>query len=96
MEMKENNEPIKIIEVLPEEKYKEGHVPGAINIPLDKLEEGVKGLDKKETLVVYCSSYKCQASTKAAKKLLELGFTNVLDFKAGKKSWTDAQLKLEQ
>ena len=38
LEMKANNEKFKLVEVLSEDSYKDGHIPGAINIPLDKLE----------------------------------------------------------
>ena len=39
LEMKANKENFKLIEVLKEDNYKKGHIPGAINIPLDKLEQ---------------------------------------------------------
>ena len=95
LEMQKNNEEFKLVEVLAEEYYNQGHIPGAINIPLDQLESTDK-LAKTDTIVVYCASYTCEASTKATKKLLELGYENVVDFKAGKKGWTDAGFELEK
>lgn len=95
LEMSVNNEPFKLVEVLSEDDYKKGHISGAINIPLDKLKEKAPDqLQKNETIVVYCGSYSCGASTKAAKKLTEMGYTNVLDFKASKKGWVDAGFPL--
>jgi rhodanese-related sulfurtransferase len=97
LEMLVNNEEFKLVEVLPEESFKSGHIPGAINIPLEKLETLAKEyLKKTDTIVVYCASYTCQASTKAAKKLLEMGYEKTLDFKAGKQGWRHAGFELEK
>jgi hypothetical protein len=44
-----------LIEVLPEGEYGEEHLPGAINIPLKRLnEEAVGGLDRSRPVIVYC------------------------------------------
>ena len=37
LEMKVNNEKFKLIEVLSEESYNEGHIPGEVNIPLSEI-----------------------------------------------------------
>ena len=42
LEMKTNNETFKLVDVLPEEEFMEGHIPGAINIPLEKLSTNAK------------------------------------------------------
>lgn len=44
-----------LVEVLPPEDYAEDHLPGAINLPLRKLEkEGREILDPGRPVVVYC------------------------------------------
>jgi phage shock protein E len=44
-----------LVEVLPEEEYREEHLPGAINIPLKKLDaQTTADLDKRKAVVVYC------------------------------------------
>ena len=97
LEMNANDEKFTLVDVLSEESYKDGHIPGAINIPLGNLESlAERYLDRKDTIVVYCGSYSCQASTKATKKLLEMGYENTLDFKAGKRGWQHAGLELEK
>lgn len=96
MEMMENKEPFKLIEALSPESYQEGHIPGAINMPLDKLPELAKKLNKTDTIVTYCANYHCHASTKAAAMLMNMGFKNVVDFKAGKQGWVNAGLELER
>ena len=97
LEMKANNEKFKLVEVLSEESYNEGHIPGAINIPFSKLEElKDKYLKKTDKIVVYCANYGCQASTRAARKLLKLGYNKTVDFKAGKRGWIHFGLELEK
>ena len=44
-----------LVEVLPKEEYEEEHLPGAINIPLRKLdEEARERLDPQRPVIVYC------------------------------------------
>lgn len=48
LEMRSKQENFKLIEVLKEDSYKKGHIPGTINIPLDKLGQAIpKSLKKK-------------------------------------------------
>lgn len=97
LEMQENNEKFKLVEVLGEDGFKQGHIPGAINIPVDKLQaEAGKKLKKNDTIVVYCASYTCHASTNAARILLKMGYKKTLDFKGSKKAWVDAGFELEK
>ena len=58
--------------------------------------EAGKKLKKADTIIVYCASYTCPASTNAAKILLKMGYKNVLDFKGSKKTWVDAGFELEK
>ena len=97
LEMLTNNEHLKLVEVLTIEEYEEGHIPGAVNLPLNELEKGAgQKLKKTEKIVAYCESYTCHASTKAAKRLSELGYKEALDFKGGKRWWRHAGLELEK
>lgn len=44
-----------LVEVLPREEYEEEHLPGAISIPLKRLDaESTADLDKRGAIVVYC------------------------------------------
>ena len=97
LEMMENKYKFRLVEVLSEDSYKDGHIPNSINIPVDNLEKDAgKNLKKTDTIVVYCASYKCPASTNAAKILLKMGYSKVFDFKGSKKAWVDAGFELEK
>jgi rhodanese-related sulfurtransferase len=44
-----------IVEVLPREEYEDQHLPGAIHLPLRRLEkEAADVLDRSRPVVVYC------------------------------------------
>lgn len=55
-ELKEYPEAV-LLDVRREDEYSEGHIPGAVNIPLQKLEEiKIRITDRKKKLYVYCLS----------------------------------------
>jgi len=76
--------------------YAELRIPGAINIPLDKLSKsslqktGILGLPRDRRIVVYCSKKQCHASLKEAKYLQSLGFTRVMALLDGFQAWNEA------
>jgi len=47
-----------VIDVLPAREYGEDHLPGAVNLPLRKIEADALGaLDPDRPIVVYCADY---------------------------------------
>ena len=45
-----------IVDVLPAREYAEDHLPGAINLPLRRIEaEAARALDPSRPVVVYCA-----------------------------------------
>jgi rhodanese-related sulfurtransferase len=55
--------------------YQTEHIPNAINLPHRTMSESTTAeLDKQFLYVVYCDGVGCNASTKGACNLLELGF----------------------
>lgn len=92
-----NDTQFALVEVLPAERYAAGHLPGAMNVPLnDSFEHNVEQSlpDENQHVVVYCSSFDCPASSEAARRLETLGYRNVFDYEAGKADWQAAGLKL--
>lgn len=44
-----------LVEVLPPDEYREDHLPGAVNIPLRRIDaEAGTALDRSRPVVVYC------------------------------------------
>jgi rhodanese-related sulfurtransferase len=67
-----------IVDVRNPDEYNESHIKGAVNIPVDAIDESVR-LDKDKRILVYCKSGK--RSSQAFNKLTELGY-NVYDMGA--------------
>ena len=45
-----------IVDVLPAREYSEDHLPGAINLPIRRIEtEASRVLDRRRPVVVYCA-----------------------------------------
>ncbi len=69
-----------ILDVRTPEEYLSGHIPGAINIPNEDISDAeVPGLtDKSQLILIYCRSGR--RSKEASKKLVKLGYTNIVEF----------------
>lgn len=71
---------VTIVDVRTAAEYAEAHIPDAINIPNEEIasEPPQQLPDKEATLLLYCRSGR--RSKEAAKKLAELGYSNVYEF----------------
>jgi rhodanese-related sulfurtransferase len=89
---------VTLVEALPEKYYRDGHLPGAIQIAHDAIRQRAPELlpDKDAFIVVYCANTPCQNSAIAARTLDALGYTNVAEYVAGKQDWVEAGLPLEK
>lgn len=94
----ESGDDIALVEALPALYYSDAHLPGALNLPLDSVDELAPALlpDKERAVVVYCSNRPCQNSLIAARRLVELGYTQVYDYAEGKQDWIEAGLPVER
>ncbi len=61
--IKENN--IILLDVRPEEEYVQGHLPGALNIPLEELEIRLAELSEDQEIIAYCRGPYCVLSMNA-------------------------------
>jgi rhodanese-related sulfurtransferase len=89
---------VTVVEALSPTHYAEAHLPGAINVPHDRVDELAETLlpDKDAAIVVYCADTTCANSGIAASRLVDLGYRNVFDYDAGKQDWIDAGLPTEE
>lgn len=69
------------------ERYAQAHVPGAFNLPHHLISaETTAGFPRGVLIVTYCDGVGCNASTRAALKLAELGFA-VKEMVGGLDGW---------
>ena len=76
----DNEEGYIILDVRTQEEYDEGHIPGALVISYEEIEEKAEEVltDKDQLILVYCRSGR--RSKIAAEALVELGYTNIKEF----------------
>lgn len=65
---------IVLIDVRPEHEFAAGHIPKAINIPIDKLAIHIKKLDKTKQYIAYCRGPFCVFADDAVEYLTGKGF----------------------
>ena len=71
-----NTEGAILVDVRTSQEYREGHVPGSKNVPLQQLDKISNIADNKDTpLFVYC--YSGGRSRQAASMLQYMGYSNV-------------------
>lgn len=76
----DENKDVILVDVRTESEYNEKHIEGALLIPDNEIAERAAAElpDKDASILIYCRSG--SRSETAAKKLVELGYTNVYDF----------------
>jgi glyoxylase-like metal-dependent hydrolase (beta-lactamase superfamily II)/rhodanese-related sulfurtransferase len=81
--------PPTLIDVRTEREWNEGHIDGAVNVPLSQLAERIAELPSHRSLVVYCASgYR---SAIAGSVLLRAGLPQVADLVGGIGAWESSQ-----
>ena len=81
-----------VVDVRTIEEYNEGHIPNAVSIPLETIENEAEAKlkNKDDLILVYCRSGR--RSREAALRLIEKGYTNVIDF-GGIQDWNGEVVK---
>ena len=88
-----------IIDARSPELYADGHIQGAVSLPLIDLEETLPGFiartPRNQTIIAYCSGFGCADSFDLGVLLIEEGYTDVRVFEGGLPEWRDAGLPVE-
>lgn len=77
-----------VIDVREASEYAEGHIPGAVNIPIRTLTQNLDQVPTDQPVLVYCASGHRAGMATAA--LRELGYDNVRAFSGGWRAWSGA------
>lgn len=83
-----SNIPFVIIDVRTPEEYAEGHIKGAVLIPVQELEQRMAEVPRDRQVYVYCRSGR--RSAKAAAMLAKHGFDRVENMVGGIEAWKAA------
>lgn len=82
-----------IIDVRKDSEWEENHIPGAIHVPLEQLQDRLTELAayKNTPLIIQCQHE--GLSVKAAAIMVAAGFTRLLNLEGGLMAWEEAGLK---
>ena len=83
-----------VIDVRPPEEYAQGHIAGALNIPLDKLKQHLKALPPNREIVAYCRGPWCVLSYEAVARLRKAGIS-ARRLEEGLPEWRRAGMPIE-
>jgi len=90
---------VTVLDVRPPEEYAAGHVPGAVNIPLQELEQRLQELGGQEggnrEIVAYCRGPHCVLAFDAVARLREKGI-KARRLEDGYPEWKTAGLPVEK
>lgn len=64
---------VTILDVRPIEEYNAGHVPGAINIPIEELQQHLKDFEPGQEVIAYCRGPHCILAFDAVAQLRQEG-----------------------
>lgn len=85
---------VQVLDVRPADEFAMGHLPGAINIPLDQLKKRLSALDPAKEIVAYCRGPYCVLSFETVAILRKKGF-NTRRLEDGLPEWRAAGLPVE-
>ena len=87
------------VDARPPELYQEGHIQGALNVPLAEFDRMIDTvlteLPEEALIVTYCDGEDCDLSAHLAVKLKEIGYENVRVLHNGWSVWKSHQLPFQ-
>lgn len=74
-----------LLDVRTDKEYEQGHIPGAVHVPLSDVGDKIKKLKKDKEIVVFCQNG--NRSIWAIKRLMGMGYKNLYNLKGGYSAW---------
>lgn len=65
---------VTVLDVRPTEEYREGHIPGALSVPLPELRARLAQLPRDREIVAYCRGRYCLMAVEAVQLLRKAGY----------------------
>jgi hydroxyacylglutathione hydrolase len=85
--------PFMLLDVRTAEEYAEGHIKGALLIPVQELQQRISEVPQDKQVYIYCRSG--VRSVRASKILVNAGYTRIENVQGGFMAWKDAGYPVE-
>lgn len=85
---------VTVVDVRPKDEYAAGHLPGAINVPIDDIDKHFADLPRNHEIVAYCRGPFCVLSFEAVARLRNEGY-KARRLETGFPEWKMAGLPFE-
>lgn len=85
---------VTVLDVRPPEEFAAGHLPGAVNIPIERLESELAKLPRRREVIAYCRGPYCLMSFDAVLQLRKRGW-KARRLESGFPEWKAAGLPVE-
>jgi len=89
-----------VVDVRSRDSYIEGHLPGALGLPLNEFDQIIGDFIEKTPaeakIILYCSGRECTDSHTFAQRLNEFGYVNVSVFPGGVTEWQERGFLVEK
>lgn len=91
---KMNSGKVTILDVRPENEYRQGHIANSVSIPFSELSERLKELPKRNEIIAYCRGPFCVFADEAVAVLTKAGY-KAKRFEEGFPDWAVMGLPIE-
>jgi len=76
-----NNDNVTLLDIRDEESFSQGHIPNAINLSNNNIDEVINNSDREHNILIYC--YKGISSQSVAQHFCDLGYKNIFSLEGG-------------
>lgn len=87
-------EDIFLIDCREQSEWDEGHIPGAVLMPLSEFEQHISNIPSDKAIIMQCRSG--QRSLKACQLLLDHDYEDLTNLEGGILDWVDHQFEIEK
>jgi len=85
---------VTVLDVRPAAEYEAGHIPGAVSMPLEDLQQKLGEIPRDQSIVAYCRGPYCVLAVQAVELLRQHGFT-ARRLQDGFPEWREAGFPVE-
>ena len=82
-----NNDNVTLLDIRDEESFSQGHIPDAINLSNNNIDEVINNSDHEDNILIYC--YKGISSQNVAQHFCNLGYKNIFSLEGGFTEYAD-------